>query len=260
MMERLRFWAAVAVDVAKGPFSRSYYVVGYPRSGTTWVASMLSDHLRLAKDETVRPWWRLVSARVFHTHRMIPIPWIRRRTLYVLRDGRDATVSRYFRHVHHAGARFRRVAERALDAPLEPRSIADNLPLYIDFLSRTRYASLPYEAHLKAWRRWPYPTVRFEDLAQDTAQAFAAAVTDLTQRSPAVEGFADVVERNSFESMAGRAPGESNDASFYRKGVVGDWRNHFNREAAVVFDRRAGRMLVEAGYEPDRSWVGRSPA
>ena len=48
-----------------------------------------------------------------------------------------------------------------------------------------------------------------------------------------------------------------------RKGVAGDWRNHFTPEAAHVFDSIAGELLVESGYEPDRSWVervGETPA
>jgi hypothetical protein len=55
--------------------------------------------------------------------------------------------------------------------------------------------------------------------------------------------------------MAGRKRGEEDQFSFLRKGIVGDWRNHFSAEAAVVFDAHAGSALIELGYEPDRSWI-----
>ncbi len=45
-----------------------------------------------------------------------------------------------------------------------------------------------------------------------------------------------------------------------RKGQAGDWRNHFTREAAEIFDRYCGDMLISTGYEPDHEWVRRLPA
>jgi hypothetical protein len=40
-----------------------------------------------------------------------------------------------------------------------------------------------------------------------------------------------------------------------RKGVIGDWRNHFTEEACKVFDQFAGNELIRLGYEKDHSWV-----
>jgi hypothetical protein len=47
---------------------------------------------------------------------------------------------------------------------------------------------------------------------------------------------------------SGRSPGEENRLSFFRKGVVGDWRNHFSAEANAVFRERAGAWLDRLGY------------
>jgi hypothetical protein len=65
----------------------------------------------------------------------------------------------------------------------------------------------------------------------------------------------EVVDSYSFERITGRKPGEEERNSFVRKGITGDWRNHFTREAAEIFDRWAGRLLIELGYESDREWV-----
>lgn len=56
------------------------------------------------------------------------------------------------------------------------------------------------------------------------------------------------------------APGfgrEEDPRSFFRRGQVGDWRNHFTPDGAKWFSEKAGQALVDLGYEPDESWVGR---
>lgn len=40
----------------------------------------------------------------------------------------------------------------------------------------------------------------------------------------------------------------------YRKGIIGDWKNHFNKKHIVTFKRKAGKLLIELGYESDFSW------
>ncbi len=45
-------------------------------------------------------------------------------------------------------------------------------------------------------------------------------------------------------------------AGFVRQGTTGGWRNEWNAADRATFASRAGRALVEFGYEPDDSWVG----
>jgi len=41
----------------------------------------------------------------------------------------------------------------------------------------------------------------------------------------------------------------------FRKGVVGDWRNHLSRqEAKDIVKEMAGDLLVELGYETGHGW------
>ena len=67
----------------------------------------------------------------------------------------------------------------------------------------------------------------------------------------------DAIDRFSFERMTGRKRGTEDRSNFIRKGVIGDWANHFTRETAEIFDHYAGDMLVEMGYESDRNWIDR---
>jgi len=46
----------------------------------------------------------------------------------------------------------------------------------------------------------------------------------------------------------------STDSSTFRKGLIGDWRNHFDPEHVEAFDDEAGAALVELGYEDGRQW------
>lgn len=40
----------------------------------------------------------------------------------------------------------------------------------------------------------------------------------------------------------------------FRKGVIGDWRNHFSDEHVAVFKEVTGRHLIALGYETDLDW------
>lgn len=70
-----------------------------------------------------------------------------------------------------------------------------------------------------------------------------------------VETAAKIVEEFSFVRQSGRKPGEIKINSFLRKGVVGDWQNHFSQEACEVFNYFAGNELITLGYENDTTWV-----
>jgi hypothetical protein len=59
-----------------------------------------------------------------------------------------------------------------------------------------------------------------------------------------------IVEENSFERWSGRRPGEEESGSFFRKGVSGDWKGVFNERDRRVFERHAGDLLADLGYEP----------
>jgi len=59
----------------------------------------------------------------------------------------------------------------------------------------------------------------------------------------------------SFEKLSrGRERGQEDPSSFYRKGVAGDWKNHFSKEDRRVFKEEAGELLIRLGYEDDLDW------
>ncbi len=60
---------------------------------------------------------------------------------------------------------------------------------------------------------------------------------------------------NRFAKKArGRKPGEEDVTSHYRKGVSGDWINHFTEEHKQHFKDRYGDLLIKLKYEKTKDW------
>ena len=60
---------------------------------------------------------------------------------------------------------------------------------------------------------------------------------------------------NRFSNYAGgRKEGEENVSSHYRKGVAGDWKNHFKPEHVERFKELYGELLLKLGYEQAPEW------
>ena len=80
-----------------------------------------------------------------------------------------------------------------------------------------------------------------------------------TARAPA-ERLLGMVHDNRFETKtAGRKEGEEDVTSHYRKGVAGDWRNHFTQQHVDEFKKRYGDLLVRLGYEDSADWGLEAP-
>jgi hypothetical protein len=154
------------------------------------------------------------------------------RFVHVIRDGRDACISGWF-HLKRQG----RSGQFA--------SLAD----YADYFAEHHW--VPYiNAARTAGERLPdrYHEIRYESLHADphaeTRQLLAFLQIDASD-----ETVNTCLGGASFEKLAGgRSRGEEDKSSFFRKGVVGDWREHFDAAAARRFETKGGRLLAELGY------------
>lgn len=90
--------------------------------------------------------------------------------------------------------------------------------------------------------------VRYERLSQDAAGELSRVLRFLGLASdPAT--VAACVRLAAFDAVSGgRAEGDENRDSHFRKGIVGDWRNYFDEEAVAAFEREAGPLLRSLGY------------
>ena len=77
------------------------------------------------------------------------------------------------------------------------------------------------------------------------------AVAALLAQGPTTIRDAACVADSSFEKLTrGRGRGQEDRSSFYRRGAIGDWREHFDEEAIEAFAAKAGDLLIQLGYEP----------
>lgn len=243
-----------------------YWVSEYPKSGGTWLARMVSDYLQLPFPQHSC----LPVAFGCVIHEFGPYDPRLRRVLSIFRDGRDVLTSLYFdrlriaRHADRPGsAHIARTYERLLGKGYDPRDIVRHLPRFIDyeFTHPGRGAPLNWRDHIDSWaagrRDGHVAYLSYEALLADCAAALGQAIRQVSGEEIDEWRIEVTVEKLSMKRQTGREPGEMDETDHIRKGVSGDWRNHFSREAAELFDHLAGDTLVGLGYERDRRWVDR---
>jgi len=238
------------------------FVVGYPRSGTTWVCQLIADYLRLPfPRNTVLP---VGFPAVVHGHEIV---WKNYpKCVYVLRDGRDAELSMFYyagrRTLDGTGRRTTRRMRKRFRNVHDLDNVRDHIADFIVQQQDRPIASrVAWGDHVRSYLEATNPNVvllRFEDLVQTGEVALAKTVAQLTGKEADMQRVRDTLNRYSqdaqrpFIGSLGQSGG-----NYLRKGRTGDWRKTFTRKAAEVFDRYWGDVLIEAGYETDHLWVDR---
>ncbi|ACV06868.1 sulfotransferase domain-containing protein [Kytococcus sedentarius] len=235
---------------------------GFPKSGTVWLCQLMGTYLGVPYPRDYR--LPIAMSSVIHSH------WAYRpefpTTAYIARDGRDVMVSTYFyytraltldkspRRKEQLTALFHRLYGPSFD----PAASRENMATFVEHeLSNPRAThGVTWPQHIADW--WDRPQVHhttYEALLADTTAEFSRLMTDLTGQEADPVKIQASVDRFAFASATGRKAGQEDTSSFQRKGIAGDWRNHFDRTAAEAFDAVAGDALITLGYERDHSWV-----
>lgn len=91
--------------------------------------------------------------------------------------------------------------------------------------------------------------VRFEDLIGDDSFEAYRRIFDHCRLQVDDETLAAVLKRYSFERLSGRSRGSEDVYTHFRKGVAGDWLNHFDDEVMATFREVTGDLVeaLEAG-------------
>lgn len=248
--EQLLYWSAIGIDVVTTGPVKGVYVLGYIKSGTNWLCHLLSDAMDIPINE---PWKRNIPCLppcIFHMHRFIPLKSVRKRTVYISRDGRDVMVSAYY-HVVREGGTMKNRFEKYIGASVTAEQITENMPAFIRFMSEERIATIDWKSHIEKYlsHRDDFVFVRYEELLGQPEESLSRILAELGYENIDIGKVYSAVQNHEFSKKTGRKRGVSDENSFLRKGISGDWKNYFNEEAEKVFKEYAGDFLLKLGYE-----------
>ena len=236
------------------------FVAGLPKSGTSWLESMLAG---------------------FPGYALIPHPEVT--TFDYARGGTHAfelpedAFSRLGdalcivkTHCHGSAHNVRVLARNAVPYCVMYRDLRDAAVSHVFYVRRTpwhpeypAYRDLDTRAGLlhfartllPKWRDWIASWRRNRDPERSVELTYEGLLAEPDAAMKAVAALYGlpaaplqrIIERNSFARM-------KDAGSFFRKGMAGDWRNHFDAEIAGAFKREIAADLISWGYAADDCW------
>lgn len=227
----------------------------YPKSGGTWLVSLLGDALHLSKrdiyvnenftlfDVSRHPWYlegtlSIPETCVIKSHELPGSSLLDMKNsvmLHLIRDGRDVVVSKYF---------------------FESRFCVEN-GIYKHFdMSFTDYVpqvAREWSAYVRAWLRTSCIEVRYESLLRDPIRTLQRTIEQIGLDC-SEEDVRASVEANTADKLRCSLDQTFKHNTFVRKATSGDWRNHFSADHCDAFKAEAGDLLIQLGYEEDLHW------
>lgn len=248
------------------------FIAGLPKSGTTWLRSMLA----LLPGYNIRPIYdpigsinrRDISEDIFNALPQNRYSIIKVHTQYspenfdiitryvdrfivMCRDLRDMCVSRY---IHVKNDRMHQLYHEYNQWPKE-KGIMHSIEFvhreFIPWVEGWRKAShdhpgkillVQYEQLNRALKKTLERIFQFYELHVDASVIQRMLQTQLKKEADIRRNLKDIDRR------IGRLK------STARKGIIGDWRNHFNTEHKTRFKELMGGYLIRWGYEKDLNW------
>lgn len=171
------------------------------------------------------------------------------RRFVVIRDLRDTLVSAYF-SIKVSHPRFQLDSVERLRARLREVGFEEGLLHMIDVW-------LPDNVRIQeSWLGEGDSLVRYEELLEAGAAGLERLLLERCELGVPRWRLRRAIRAARFERQSGgRRRGEEDVGAHQRKGVAGDWRNHFTPAVKAAFKASAaGEVLIAAGYERDSSW------
>jgi hypothetical protein len=163
----------------------------------------------------------------------------------MIRDLRDTLVSLYFSHLKSHELMTEGMRERR--QLLAESSKEDGLLVTM--------GNIVISAQIQwSWVAAREPIIKYEDLLKNDEQILVDLLLGKCRMRVDRGRLRDAVAANRFEAFSGRKAGVEDVQSHERKGVAGDWRNHFTPRVADQFKERFGSLLITTGYEKDFNW------
>ncbi|XP_027141939.1 sulfotransferase family 2, cytosolic sulfotransferase 3 isoform X2 [Larimichthys crocea] len=247
-MESLEFAQNFSVE------DSDVFAVTYPKSGTIWMQEILPLLLNggdLTPIHTIPNWDRapwleetrlavvvdqLPSPRALVSHlpyHLMPPSFLasKAKVIYVMRNPKDVVVSSYYFH------------QMAGFLP-DPGTFEEFMEKFLE--GRVLFGK--WTDHVKSWKHTELGDrimyITYEEMVQDLPAALRR-MSDFLGRNLSEEVIEKIAENCSFETMKTNTMSnfslipkvlmDDNKSPFLRKGVVGDWKNHFSSEQLTRF-------------------------
>lgn len=176
------------------------------------------------------------------------------RLIHLVRDGRDVAVSAYFH--------MKRVLSSS-QAPSTPPPLAPIEQLAGPLLRKWHDYCRPCLDYAERSGSLPTLLVRYEDLLAEPVPVLQRILRFLLagEAEPGLDAIEKCVNANTFQSLSGRPAGQERSDAFLRKGVAGDWRNHFPPHLLAGCEPAPLQLLQQLGYPSamTESWQREGP-
>ena len=226
--------------------------VTHGKAGSQWIHKILNAWM---PDRIVRPMYetRQFLERPVQSGMIYPTLYLTKqafdqvalppnsRHFVVIRDLRDTLVSWYFSLKTSHVVDHPLIAE--IRASLVERDLDDGLIWAMDHPSFTDCAAIQ-----RSWHQGGESLIRYENLLDDDEGLLERVLIDESVTPSERERLRAAIHANRFERLTGRKRGTEDLLSHERKGIVGDWRNHFSERVELAFELRYGELLRATGY------------
>ena len=225
------------------------FIVGYPKSGNTWMQSLMAGVLyctdteilpdklaqEIVPDVDARKYYKRFGNINFFKSHSLPVPEYKN-VIYLVRDARDVMVSYYY-YLKASGQ------NTGLDELIEEQNVPQG----------------KWHEHIEAWHKNPYNAkiiyIRYEDLLADPRRELKKILSFFNIDKEDVE-LDRVIQGNSFAEMQRKADYyqefgpklRTKNREFFRKGEAGDYKNELNDKQINSITEKARGALKLFNY------------
>lgn len=260
------------------------YVVGFPKSGNTWLTRLLADVLNCPSTGIFTDYEmaaeghdRISNFIVVKTHHSVgaaPNELLQSASVvYIIRDIRDVLVSGFF-HNHRAlpedyvtlnADRRRRLPRIYFRHEIRRMSNGWGGPYHIAVVNRVRnilrfmcgrplsptFKIGDWSQHAGGWanhRITPH-IIRYEDLLSNGEEELVRLLSRMGMEIP-INKIRESLERQSFSRrrIDFEQSGELSKAKFLRRGQTGDWKRFLDKRTLEYILSKHGKTLNKHGY------------